>query len=397
MTSKLDQIETIVILMMENRSFDHMLGYLSIPKLAAGYKSINDVNGLKEDPGWLQQFANEWNGQSYWPVPLGEPRIADIPHERLNIQLQMGGPDGAGKFPLNGFVESAGGNSDVMNYQVPGNVPILDYFARNYRICDRWFSPIPAGTQPNRLMAMSGYTLIDQNQLELRNQSVVYDWLTAHHIKWRVYHQGFFPFLAMMPRWAPATLGGDFKRFDSFATDIELEPDDTFPQVIFIEPIYSDAPHDESEGTDDHSPSSVYGGQCLMHDVYINMVGSRRWNRSVLIVTYDEHGGFFDHEQPLQLQTIAPGEHYLFFRTSGIRVPAVIVSPFVSDGSVFHGNLDHTSILKFIGERFGMGGGYLPEVDRRKIGSVADALDLIDSPRPPASDPPSISQIQGRL
>ncbi|HYL60390.1 MAG TPA: alkaline phosphatase family protein [Candidatus Acidoferrales bacterium] len=395
MPANLDQVETIVILMMENRSFDHMLGYLSMPSLAGSYRSLNDVNGLKEDPAWLQQFANEWQGQKYWPIRLAEPRIPDPPHERVNIQLQMGGPDASGKFPLSGFVANASGDSDVMNYQSPGSVAVLDFFARNYRVCDRWFSCLPAGTQPNRLMAMSGHTLIDTNQNVLPNQLLAYDWLTAHQVRWRVYHQGFFPFFAMMPRWAPATLGSSFRPFDQFANDIELEPDDTFPQVIFIEPIYSDAPHAEAEGSDDHSPSSVYGGQCLMHDVYVAMVRTRRWDRSVLLVTYDEHGGFFDHEQPLQIETAAPGDRYQVFETSGIRVPAAIVSPFVSDGTVFHGDLDHTSILKFLGERFGMGGGYSPEVDKRAlVGSVGDALDLLSSPRSTAPAPPLQSSIQ---
>lgn len=390
MPQNLDQIDTIVILMMENRSFDHMLGYLSLE----AFGGRKDVDGLRDDPAWLQRFANDWQGQKYWPVPLAEPRIPDAPHERINIQLQMGGADAAGIFPLNGFVASAGGDSDVMNYQLPGNVAILDFFARNYRICDRWFSSIPAGTQPNRLMAMSGRTLIDTNQYVLPNQMLVYDWLEAHQVRWRVYHSGFFPFFAMMPRWAPATLGDNFRRFDQFATDIELEPDDTFPQVIFIEPTYTDAPHGEAEGNDDHSPSSVYGGQCLMHDLYVAMVRTSRWDRSVLIISYDEHGGFFDHEQPLQLETITPGDRYPVFQTSGIRVPGAIMSPFVSEGTVFHGNLDHTSILKFLGRRFGMGGGYSTEVDSRNVKSIADALDLLDAPRTLAPPPPPISQIQ---
>ena len=399
MPTNLNQIETIFILLMENRSFDHMLGYLSMPSLAGAYRSVNDVNGLKEDPAWLQQFANEWEGHNYWPIPLASPRIADPPHERINIQLQMGGPDTSGRFPLNGFVASASGTSDVMNYQTPVTVPILDFFARNYRICDRWFSCIPAGTQPNRLMAMSGHSLIDTNQNVLPNQLLAYDWLNVHQVRWRVYHQGFFPFFSMMPRWMPEIATSDkFRPFDRFAIDMELEPDDTFPQVIFIEPIYTDAPHAEAEGTDDHSPSSVYGGQCLMHDVYVAMVRTQHWDHSILIVTYDEHGGFFDHEQPIQLETAVPDGRYRPFDTSGIRVPAAIVSPFVSDGTVFHGNLDHTSILKFLGQRFGMGGGYSPEVDKRAlVGSVSDALDLLGSPRATAPAPPMLSSIQRQL
>ncbi len=274
-----------------------------------------------------------------------------------------------------------------MNYQTPATVPIMGFFARNYRVCDRWFSCIPAGTQPNRLMAMSGFTRIDTNQNALPNQMLAYDGLTSHNVKWRVYHHGFFPFYTPMPRWAEVSLGDPFRTFDRFAIDVELEADATFPQVIFVEPNYTDGPH-LVEGTDDHSPSSVYGGQQLMRDVYTSLVRTKRWNNAVVIITYDEHGGFWDHEQPIELETVAPDDIFPVFETSGVRVPALILSPFVSAGTVFHGSLDHTSILKFLGQRFGMGGGYSPDVDRRNVGSVADLLDGLANPRQLAPAPP---------
>lgn len=107
-----------------------------------------------------------------------------------------------------------------------------------------------------------------------------------------------------------------------------------------------------------------------------------------MIVTYDEHGGFFDHVQPLPVETSPRAGQYAPFPTTGIRVPAVIVSPFVSKGSVCNANFDHTSILRFLGQKFGMGGGYSPEVDKRAlVGSVADILDLA-TPRPDQPQPP---------
>jgi phospholipase C len=391
MAANLDVIQTVVILMMENRSFDHMLGYLSLPKYAGSYPSAKDVNGLRDDQDWLNSVANQWQGHSYFPIALADPHIPDPPHERSNIAIQLGTPVN-GKFPLDGFIKSASGASDVMNYQTPATVPITDFFARNFRICDRWFSCIPAGTQPNRLMAMSGYTLIDTNHDVPPNQLLAYDWLTSHGVRWRVYHQGFFPFYAMMPRWAGASLGDQFRTFDRFSIDVELEADATFPQVIFVEPKYTDAPH-EGEGTDDHSPSSVHGGQQLMRDIYTSLVASKRWDNAVFIITYDEHGGLWDHEQPIELETVAPGDKYSVFETSGIRVPGLIVSPFVSEATVLHQNLDRTSILKFLGQRFGQGGGYLPEVDKRGVGSVADVLDLLDTPRKLAPAPPLLQSV----
>ncbi len=390
MPASLAEIQTIIVLMMENRSFDHMLGYLRL----SAYGGNAQVEGLRDDQGWLNSVANEWQGVRYQPGPLQEPRIPDPPHERPDIATQMGNPSPNGTYPLDGFIASASGDSEVMRYQTPDKVPILNFLARNFRICDHWHAPLPASTQPNRLMAMAGYTLIDGNVSVLPKHVLVYDWLNAHRVRWRVYHQGFFPFFSVMPEWLPEIATGDtFRTFDRFATDIALESDDTFPQVIFVEPIYTDAPHEGSEGTDDHSPSSVTGGQRLMLDVYSALVTSKRWNNSVLIITYDEHGGFFDHAQPLPVETVARREVYPSFPPTGLRVPTVIVSPFVSSGSVCNSKFDHTSILRFLGEKFGAGGGYSPEVDNRSIvGSVADILDL-STPRSDHPNPPDPSVI----
>ncbi|MFZ1888037.1 MAG: alkaline phosphatase family protein [Candidatus Binataceae bacterium] len=391
MATDLGLIDTIVILMMENRSFDHMLGYLSLPGYGDGYKSQSTILGLKNDPAWLAKVANPLKTTMVQPAPMTHAQIADPPHERVNVALQLGGPS-AGIYPLNGFADSAA-ERDVMYYQTPGQVPIYNFLARNYRVCDRWFSPLPAGTQPNRLMAMSGYTLIDKNQTILPDQHLVYEWLTAHGVRWRVYHQGLFPFFTMMPRWIPEIAAGEsFRRFDRFAVDWKLEADVTAPQVIFIEPTYNDSPNNQGHGTDDHSISSVYGGQQLVHDVYTTMLNSKRWRNSALIITYDEHGGFWDHEQPLELETSVFDDRWSAFQSSGVRVPGIIVSPFVSAGSVYDQNLDHTSILKFLGRKFGTG-SYSREVDARGVNNLADAFDLTaartddpDAPNP-APDP----------
>jgi phospholipase C len=275
-------------------------------------------------------------------------------------------------------------------------VPIHDFFARNFCVCDRWFAALPAGTQPNRLMAMSGSTEIEINvsdPLDFPDQQLVYNWLDQRGVRWRVYHQGFFPFFALMPGWAPKMIVSDqFRRFDRLATDFALEPDNTFPQVIFVEPTYTDAPH-VGEGTDDHRPSSVLGGQRLLLDIYKALVSNRkRWLRTAMFITYDEHGGFYDHVQPLPIVTKDPKGRYPDFVSTGPRVPGLVVSPFTSRGQVFSGPLDHTSILKFLGQKFG-GNHYLPEVDNRAgVGSVLDTLDLA-SPRPEIAPPPAAGVI----
>jgi phospholipase C len=196
-----------------------------------------------------------------------------------------------------------------------------------------------------------------------------------------------------MPRWYPEMAASDqFRRFERLAIDFQLEGGATFPQVIFVEPKYTDAPH-VGEGTDDHSPSSCLGGQHLLLDVYKALISNPvRWQKTVMILTYDEHGGFFDHVQPLPIVTRDPRGRYPDFISTGVRVPAVVVSPLVSAGKICSEPLDHTSILKFIGQKFG-GGAYGPGVDDRPtVKSVLDVLDL-DTPRQTIPPPPDASFI----
>jgi phospholipase C len=385
----LNSVDTIVVVMMENRSFDHLLGYLALPT----YGGLR-LEGLSNDQDWLRRYANPGppNNFMYEATPLRELHVADPPHERKNIAVQLGAPNAEGVFPMKGFIESAGGNSEVMQYYAAETVPITDFFARNFAICDHWFAPLPAGTQANRLMAMSGESWIDtnvSNPINFPDQPLVYDWLNQRKIRWRVYHQGFFPFFAMMPRWYPQMVAGDeFRRFERLKLDFELETDATFPGVIFVEPKYTDSPH-IGEGSDDHSPSSVLGGQAFLLDIYNAIISDPvRWRKTVMILTYDEHGGFFDHVQPLPIVAKHPKGTYPDFISTGVRVPAIVISPLVSSGKIYSGPLDHTSVLKFLGQKFG-DGKYSPAVDNRKgLGSVLDVLDL-NAPRqviPPAPD-----------
>lgn len=386
----LDLIDTIVIVMMENRSFDHLLGYLHLP----AYGGLK-VDGIVDDPAWRQKYANPGppNNFMYEPILQNGLHVPDPPHERSDIKIQLGEPAG-GVFPMKGFVQSAKGDSEVMHYYTRETVPIMDFFARNFLVCDRWFAALPAGTQANRLMAMSGYTDIDtnvSNPVSFPDQKLAYDWLEEHHVRWRVYHQGFFPFFSMMPRWYPQIVLSDkFRRFEQLATDFKLEPDATRPSVIFVEPKYTDSPH-IGEGTDDHSPSSVLGGQQFLLDIYKALISNPvRWRKTVMVITYDEHGGFFDHVQPLPIGTRCPNGKFPDFASSGVRVPGLVVSPLVTAARVFSGNLDHISILKLLGQKFGRG-NYSAEVDARPVGSVLDTIDL-EAPRQviPAAPAPSI-------
>ncbi|MBB3693586.1 alkaline phosphatase family protein [Sphingomonas sp. BK580] len=375
------EIGTIVVAMMENRSFDHMLGHLSLEG--------RDVEGLRSDAAWLGRVANRFGDAAFGPFRMPSPYDtldADPPHGRAEIAVQLGSRAG-GRHAMDGFVKSyapakgakpvvAGGRPPVMGYFDGSQAPITRFFADNFAVCDHWHAALPAGTQPNRLMAMSGTSRIDANKVPLPHQELVYDWLTRRGIRWRVYHAG-IPFFTLMLDRVDDILSGRFRPFSRFFDDVVDEDPGTFPQVIFLEPIYSDAPH-VGPACDDHAPAGIVAGQQFLLQAYRALRRSRSiWQRSVMVVTYDEHGGFFDHVPPPDVPTEPPPDAFYSerFETLGVRVPAMVVSPFVRPGSVHHGVLDHTSILKFIGQRFGNGAGYSSAVDGRAVGSVLDALD----------------------
>ena len=398
-------IETVVIVMMENRSFDHMLGYLSLPDYGR-----DEVDGLRTEgnplaPVWPPQFVLPG---PHAPFRLPNPREPlpnkmDPYHERFNIEMQLGiPPPGSTTFPMKGFVQSfpdtvnmGGVNRPVvMGYFTGEDVPTTHFFAENFLICDHWFCSVPTSTQPNRLMAMSGISRLDNTRQQLMpEQPLVFKWLTDHGVRWRVYAEGLPFFSLMASQWESIFNANLYRQFINLAYDIKNESAATFPQVIFVEPRYTNAPHIDTPH-DDHAPSAVDGGQRFLMEVYAALTANRdRWMKSVMVVTYDESGGFFDHVSPPNVQTLAPaGVAYPTFNSLGVRVPAFIISPFVEPRSVLHRDLDHTAILQFFAERFG-NGHYSAEVDARMnagLDSFSAALSLL-SAREDVPPPPGIS------
>jgi phospholipase C len=392
MSIELSLIKTIVIVMMENRSFDHLLGYLSLPPF-----NRPNVEGLQN----MAEIVSEYNGHNYRPFLLTDPYTlieADPPHEREDMAIQIGENEN-GTYRMDGFVKNYANalgappitpdsKPPVMGYYGHVQVPVTHFFAENFAICDHWFCSLPAGTQPNRLMAMSGYSRIDKNNLFLPPQHLVYDWLTENNVRWRVYHEG-MPFFSLMFSWVhDIAMGEHFRPFKKLYNDVEDESPETFPQVLFIEPSYTDAPH-IGVSQDDHAPSAVKGGQQFLLEAYRCMSRiADVWRGIVMIVTYDEHGGFFDHVSPPTIPTNPPPDalYRTGFESLGVRVPSFVISPFVTPGHVCNDRMDHTSILKFLGQKFSVNGSYSDIVDNRPVVSVLDVLNE-PSPRPRVSIP----------
>src|ERR1051326_1714070 len=362
----LNDIDTFVILMLENRSFDHAVGYLSLP----GPNPPMAIDGLSDDPAWLEQHANDDDkGKAIRPFALGADveSIIDPPHNLGHIDKQINTATHAAALPkMGGFVKSyqtidPPDPSVVMGYYQADTVAALDFFARHFAICDHWFSSLPTGTQPNRLMAMAGASKIKDNvSAALPKQPLVYDWLTRNEIAWCSYQWAGFPFFFLMKGWAVTILlslsrpfnDGRFRNYEGFIQGFheQWNGDAPIPNVIFIEPKYTDDPIHLSAPNDDHPPTSIAPGEDFLRRVYRTLISNPdRWKKTAMIVSYDEHGGFFDHVPPLSISDTAGGKQ---FGTTGVRVPALVISPQVSPGTPFHGNLDHTSILQLLAARF---------------------------------------------
>jgi|RhiMethySRZTD1v2_1073278.scaffolds.fasta_scaffold01089_35 phospholipase C len=372
----LQDIETIVIVMLENRSFDHLVGYLSLPDA----NPPMNVDGLRSDPAWLQRPANDdSNANPIEPFAFAATvdTIIDPPHDRNAIATQINTATHAGALnQMGGFVKSYENTNPadpqlVMGHYKAGVVPALDFFARNFAICDGWFSSLPSGTQPNRLMAMAGRSKIADNVTgPLPNQPLVYDWLTENGVSWCSYQWAGHPFFTLMLDWSlkilfslddPFNLGA-FRRYEGFHE--QWNADAPVPSVIFIEPKYTDDPISLSAPNDDHPPTALAPGEDFLRRVYRTLISNaERWRNTAMIVTYDEHGGFFDHVPPLQIRDRAGGRQFV---TTGVRVPAFLVSPHVAAGTPFRGKLDHTSILQLLADRFTRGQPYSAAVSARQ-------------------------------
>ena len=360
--ANLEKVDHVVVVMLENRSFDHMLGYLSL----TGRRP--EIDGLR--PG----LANEHQGRAYPVHHLAATALGiDPDHSADAIDTQVA--DGT----MSGFVASAaatfaargvedGDPGCVMGYYDGADVPVYDHLAEEFAVCDRWFASVPGSTLPNRLYALCGVAAGSRDDRPLHvpplyHQPSFARHLDAHHVSWRWY--SFDPGTL---RLADAHyLLGHHQRFGYFSKtglpwkavfDISCNPkigsflDDaaagTLPSVSWIDPAFTNFNPLGFPVNDDHPMADIRDGQDLVLAVYDALASSPQWERSLLVIVYDENGGFYDHVPPPQAADDQPD----MFGRYGVRVPAMIVSPWIEPGSVSHTVFDHTSIIKTILLRF---------------------------------------------
>ena len=374
-------VSTLFILLMENRSFDNVLGHLRHP----AHGNRQDINGIEDLDN--QAYANtNSNGQPKRPFWIDDATfISDLPHGPDEVQKQLAWSVVAKRHLMTGFVQafedqfhSQVAAPPVMGLLRPKDIPATGALAEQYTVCDNWFACVPTSTAPNRLMSMCGATELRDTKILVPDQPTVYDWLSDHGISWRVYAAG-LPFFALMPRMATRVLSGHFRRISELASDLaQATSFSDWPEVVFIEPDYYDSPVHFQPPCDNHPPLGMAPGEKFLAGVYAQLAHDPKWQRSVFVVSYDEHGGFFDHVPPLPIHYRNPNG--VAFDTTGPRTPTLVCGPFAPRRSVSHLPLDNTSILQLIAERFGAPGEvYSPEVSARAnqgIASVSQVLDV---------------------
>ena len=391
-------IDTIVVVMMENRSFDHLLGFLS----HEAFDARPDVNGLHQHSSSFAWDNADAAGNLYGPTATPDGYLpCDLPHSRAQIAAELNG--GA----MNGFVQSyfdsqkIDGTAVPMRFCRPQDVPISAALARGYTVCDRWHAALPSDTQPNRLMAICGTTLIDSTSSVkvpshlLPDQPTLFDWLTSKGKPFEIYVDALqiadvgapSNLLLMKSQWGHVVERG--RPLDQLAAKWQSAA--PAPNVMYCEPFYNDfATAFGTHGNCNHPPLPVAYGEDFLRRVYQALTSNpAKWARTMLVVCYDEHGGFFDHVRPPAMHYAAPAGNIWVepgnpFETLGVRIPGIVVSPLVESGSVFKGLLDHTSILQLIVDRFGTASdlGFFGDAQARKDKQVASLSSVLTRTTP---------------
>jgi len=431
--SGLSAIEHVVVLMLENRSFDHMLGFLysaegNVSPTGQPFEGLTGTESSPDGSGNpVTVFKIEPTTANAYFMPGADPGEG---YMATNSQLygSTATPPSGQVLTNQGFVrdfaytlawegrspgwsiEPGTTANDIMGCFTPEALPVLSALARGYAVCDHWYCSVPTETLPNRAFACAATSQghMDDKTHTFTSPSI-FGLLDSHQLGWSIYGydaepltKSNFPDISS----APASHFGLFGDFTSAAAAGTLAP------YTFLEPSW------ESTGNSQHPNYNVALGEQFIHDVYEALRGGPGWAQTLLIITYDEHGGCYDHVPPPSGATPPDnnaGEFGFDFTRFGVRVPAVLVSPLITAGTVFRvpaGSVpfDHTSILKTVEERWN-----LPPLSARDAVApgVGDALSLT-APRtddalagvtvpaatgasPSAGQPSHMQQVQAEL
>jgi phospholipase C len=367
-TDTLPQIDTVVVLMLENHSFDNILGMLGrgdgFRLDASGRPTATNPDGDK----LLRAF--------HMPTPC---QLAHRPSQTWNASHRQ--YDG-GK--LDGFVESASGPV-AMGYWTGADLPFTYGLARSFPVADRYFCSVLAQTYPNRRFLISGtaYGIVaDTVNSAVPPNGTIFTMLNRFGIAWKNYYST-LPTSYLYPGLiGPTDVRGSIVGIEEFFTDAAAG---RLPGFCLIDPNF--------DSDSEENPQDVQYGEVFLAQVVHALMSGPRWPGTLFVWTYDEHGGYYDHVPPppavppdavppeIKVPPDEPGGYDRY----GFRVPAGLVSPHARPGYVSHVVHDHTSILKLLETKWN-----LPALTRRDA-NASDLLDMLDlTAEPRFLDPPAL-------
>lgn len=425
-------VKHVFVLCLENRSFDHLLGGSGMTGIDAVTKASTTINGLTGSE------SNTVGGQTYTVSACADGGVMPVGpgHEFDEVLLQLTGScayEPGDPYPAtdnSGFAAdfaSLAGVTDpglVMQYMPAEDLPILNALATEFAVCDNWHASMPGPTWPNRFFLFAGssggldrspakgqlalweshslpgvsYTAgLGVRGFAFSNPTVVGLSIEAWGERPTIYYGDVGPAIGRIP--IAAALAdvsfSDLRPYSKFESD--LASGSLKHGFTFIEPNYGNAHSDFAGGTSQHPLDGTAGGEALIKSTYEAIRNSPMWNSSVLIVTWDEHGGFYDHVAPdFEAPTPAtpPGDEQLqagvnlfgfTFDQYGPRVPAVVISPLIEKNVIDHRFYEHSSVVRAVNDL-----ADLPPVNAR-VASVLNPLELLTLTTPrvtPTTLPP---------
>ena len=357
----LENINHIVFLLLENQSFDRILGCFR-----EVYPELDGVS----PPGASPHTNRDDKGVLFSQRPTRTKQVDPDPKHEARFVLEQISAQNSGfvlDFAKNYPDSTAEQRHEIMGYYPLDFLPGLHALAREFTICDNWFSSLPGPTWPNRFFALTGtcngQALMPEGWKDPRlatyfdqTQDTIFDRLTEAGVRWHVYYYDFPSSLLLTHQHKPENLI-HYHTIDKFFQDCRDE--EQFPQFAFIEPKYFG-----EDQNDDHPPHNIFKGEKLAADLYNGIRSNPSlWNSSLFVVAFDEHGGFYDHVSPpsaippddIPAKIDAKDPSVLFrFDRLGVRVPALLISPWVGKG-VEKTQFDHTSLLKLLTEKWTLG------------------------------------------
>jgi phospholipase C len=368
-------IDHFILLMMENRSFDHYFGTMA------------GVDGFPADAS-----NPDAEGNPVAPFHATEYCIDDVAHSWESVHLEYN--DGAN----DGFVIANDPNgARALGYLDETDIPFYRGLYGAFAMSDRHFSSVLSSTWTNRFYYMAGTSFgrthnssIPDGRLETFGDEpyVIQQALEKAGLDWRIYYNDLPWFFGGFSHFAFSRTS-KAKKIEQFFAALDAGE---LPPVTWVDPPFFSG----IEQGDDHPPANPQVGQAFMAQVVEAVMASPLWARTALIITYDEHGGFYDHVPPPEacppddFQAIdADGNpREQGFDRYGIRVPLVVVSPYARRGYVSHRVTDHTSILRLLEARFG-----LPALSARDA-NAWPLTDMFDFDAPPNLEPPALPEAE---